>query len=385
MKQEVTKVKRKTVFVTNICTHYVVRLFELLGEKYDIRYLFTGGYESYWEGKNKLWMGDFNGRYLKGFFLLPKVKITPGLFSLLFKRFDIFIKTIDDRFALPFVFLAAKLQRAPFILWTGIWQHPNTFVHKISFAFMKFIYKQSDAIITYGEHVKKYLVHLGVNADKIFCAPHSVDNSVFNKFVSAEEKNKVKKDLGISQGKIILYVGRLDLCKGLDYFVEAVSRANITDINILFIGTGKQKEVLEGKCKRLSIRHYFLGHISNQDLYSYYAIADIFVLPSVSTKDFKEPWGLVINEAMNQGCPVITTDAVGAAMGGLVEDGINGFILPEKNSDKLGIAIKKLIDNEELLQRMREAARTKIKNWTPTQTREGFIQAIDYVLAQDRE
>ena len=61
-------------------------------------------------------------------------------------------------------------------------------------------------------------------------------------------------------------------------------------------------------------------------------MADVYVLPSITTRLFKEPWGLVVNEAFNQGVPVIATDAVGAAAGGLVENGVNGFVVPEGNS-----------------------------------------------------
>ena len=59
-----------------------------------------------------------------------------------------------------------------------------------------------------------------------------------------------------------------------------------------------------------------------------YAACDVLVVPSVPTRTFREPWGLVVNEAMNQGLAVIATDAVGAAAGGLVRDGENGLIVP---------------------------------------------------------
>ena len=89
----------------------------------------------------------------------------------------------------------------------------------------------------------------------------------------------------------------------------------------MLIGNGPDENLL----KRMAIEFKldkikFLGLIHYEKLYHYYSIADIFILPSITTKMFKEPWGLVINEAMNQGCPVITTNAVGAAMGGLVEE-----------------------------------------------------------------
>ena len=63
------------------------------------------------------------------------------------------------------------------------------------------------------------------------------------------------------------------------------------------------------------------------ELPALYAAADVLVLPSIRTRTFTEPWGLVTNEAMHQGTPVIATDAVGAVAGGLVRDGRNGLVV----------------------------------------------------------
>lgn len=372
--------QRKIAFVTNICSHYVIRLFELLSERVKVDFFFTGGYEDYWDKKNQLWLGNFNGRYLKGFLIFPKIKITPGLFRLSSREYDVFIKTIEDRFALPFVFLLAKIQRKPFILWTQMWMHPQSRFHKFSYVFMKYIYRHSDAIIVYGSHVRDYLVNLGVPDDKIFCAPHTVDNEFFRKPVSDQQKQDLKKSLGLSAEKIILFVGRFEECKGLSYLIEAVSMIEDVDYCLVFIGTGSMKTSFEEQCKRSAVRYLFLSHIPNQDLYRYYAIADIFTLPSITTAEFKEPWGVVVNEAMNQGCPVVATDAVGAAAGGLVEDGKNGFIVPERDSLALKTAMETLLKDDDLRRRMGREARDKIERWGGSeQTVLGFIEAIEFV------
>lgn len=370
----------KIAFVTNICTHYVVRLFELLAGMRDTVFYFTGGYETYWEKKNKIHLGNFKSRILKGFLLAPRLKISPGLFGLFFKKVDIFIKSLDDRFALILVFLAAKIRKKPFILWTGLWHHPQTWVHQRTFWMTQQIYHHSDGIVVYGQHVKKYLEDLGVDSEKIFIAPHSVNNERYNICVSMEEKQELRKCLDIGDRKITLYVGRLEQCKGLDDLIEAIQGMNTTQVHLLFIGDGSLREQFEQKCRRYAISHKFLNHVPNEELYRYYAMADIFVLPSVTTRDFKEPWGLVINEAMNQGCPVITTDAVGAAAGGLVEDGKNGFIVPERDSLALKKAMETLLKDDDLRRRMGREARDKIERWGgPEQTVLGFIEAIEFV------
>ncbi len=371
--------KTKVAFITNICTHYVIRLFELLSEECKIDFYFTGGKESYWEKQNKVWLGKFDGRYLKGLFILPKFKITPALFNLPGKNYNVYIKTIDDRFALPFVFLLSKILKKPFILWTGHWMHPQTFFHRLSFGVTKYIYRYSDAIVVYGEHVRRYLVSLGISNEKIFIAAHSIDNTLFNKAVSEEEKAELRNQLRVSNEKIVLYVGRFEECKGLMYLIEAASLIKDIKFTLLFIGRGVQEEALKKACHERGCKAIFLDHIPNKKLYRYYAVSDVFVLPSITTRDFKEPWGLVINEAMNQGCPVIATDAVGAAAGGLVENKINGLIVPEKNTVVLKEALETLLQDEGLRRRLGQNAKEKIKNWTPEKTTKGFIRAVEFV------
>lgn len=375
----------KIAFITNICTHFLVKPFEILATKYKVDFYFTGGQEKYWEKKNKLWFGNFNGKYLKGFFILPKIKITLGLPNLLFKKYDVIIKSIDDRFALPVSFLFSKLFRKPFILWTGIWAYPETFFHKISYVFTRYIYRHSDAIVVYGDHVRRYLVGLGIPDEKIFYAWQTVDNEIFNKCVSNEEKLELKKRLGVTRGKVILYVGRLEEEKGFRYLIDAVSTIKDLLVNLLFIGEGTLRTELEEKCKKIDVKYHFASHIQNVELYKYYALADVFILPSISTKTFKEPWGLVINEAMNQGCPIVATDSVGAAVGGLVQNGKNGFVVPEKDSIRLKEGIECILKDEKLANRMGECSREIIKNWTYPRMVNGFCEAVEYAVTKERK
>ena len=79
-----------------------------------------------------------------------------------------------------------------------------------------------------------------------------------------------------------------------------------------------------------------------------YAGSDVVVVPSVPTRDFLEPWGLVVNEAFHQGVPVIATDAVGAAAGGLVQHERTGLVVPAGDAEALGAAIRRLRDDRAL-------------------------------------
>jgi glycosyltransferase involved in cell wall biosynthesis len=94
----------------------------------------------------------------------------------------------------------------------------------------------------------------------------------------------------------------------------------------------------------------------------------------------KEPWGLVVNEAMNQGVPVVATDAVGAAAGGLVQNGVNGFVVPERDSKALAEAIGRILNDDELRATMSRNAKRIIAGWDNERMVQGFQQAIAYAL-----
>ena len=368
----------KIVFITNLCSHYTIKPFELIAKKYDTSFYFTGGHEAYWEKRNKVYLGNFRGEYLNGLRVGNHYKISWRLFSLFWTSWDFMIKTIDDRFALPLCFWAAKIRRKPFILWAGLWHSPQNRVHRIFSIVTKFIYQRSDAIVVYGIHVRDYLIKLGIDKKKIFVAFHAMNNAQFNDCVSEDGKQTLRNELGIKQKKVILYVGRLEECKGLNYLAEALTKLPQKDFCMLFIGCGSQKEQLMARCDQGGFDYKFLDYVENKKLLEYYAIADIFVLPSITTKDFKEPWGLVINEAMNQGCPIIATDAVGAAAGGLVENGKNGFVVQERDSEVLKNAINKLISDESLRLKMSSCSKERIKDWTQENMVRGFIDAVEY-------
>jgi glycosyltransferase involved in cell wall biosynthesis len=93
---------------------------------------------------------------------------------------------------------------------------------------------------------------------------------------------------------------------------------------------------------------------------------------------------LVVNEAFNQGVPVIATDAVGAAAGGLVQDGINGFVVPERDSVALAKALRRILDDPDLRERFSQNARQIIAAWDNERMVLGFRQAIEYVTGQSR-
>src|SRR6266550_5659365 len=112
----------QVAFVTNICPHYRVRTFETLAAYYPVKYyFFSAGEEWYWQQQHGTRSGNFSHEYLRGI-RLGGTRITPTLIPKLWREpYDVFVKCINGRFALPVTYLISRLRRKPFVLWTGIW------------------------------------------------------------------------------------------------------------------------------------------------------------------------------------------------------------------------------------------------------------------------
>lgn len=370
-------------FVTNLCAHYRVKTFEILSEKHNVTYyFFSAGDEWYWQQQHGVNGGRFKHKYLSGFRIgRTRYNLTLPL-HLWKENCDVFVKCINGKFALPITYLIARMRGKPFILWTGVWMRLDTTMHRAFFPVVKYIYRHSDAIVVYGNHVKDYLVSEGVPAERIFVAAHAVENDAYNRAIPADEKVYLREKLGIlAEQKVVLYLGRLEDGKGLPYLLKAFALLERDDVMLVMAGAGSEGTRLEQLAQEEGIadRVRFPGYVPTEEAVLYYSIAWVYVLPSVTTPVFKEPWGLVVNEAFNQGLPVIATDAVGAAAGGLLQDGVNGFMVPERNSVALTQAMQKLLNNPDIRENMSQNALSIIADWDNERMVEGFQQAIAYV------
>jgi glycosyltransferase involved in cell wall biosynthesis len=373
----------KIAFVTNICSHYRVKTFEELAKHHTIDYIFfSAGEEWYWQRQHGISKGEFHNEYLKGFHI-GNTRITPTLpWKLWTGHYDVYIKCINGRFALPITFIVSKLRAKPFILWTGIWTRINTPMHRLFFPITRYIYKKADAIVVYGEHVKRYLISEGVAAEKVFVTKHAIDNQVYQKKISQQDQVALRESLGLAiDQKVILYLGRLEKSKGSRYLIEAFSKVSNDNSVLVIVGTGRETANIQSLVSQhnLQERVHFTDYVPTDQTMAFYSIARVFVLPSISVEHGKEPWGLVINEAFNQSVPVVATDAVGAVAGGLVEDQVNGLIVPEKDSQAMADALKILLENDELHQQMGCSAFQKINEWGNEEMIQGFLEAIRYV------
>ena len=379
----------KIAFVTNLCPHYRIKTFELMARRFDIDfYFFSAGDDWYYQQEHDVHAGQFRFRGLSGFHL-GRTRITPGLLlALLHGDYDVYIKCINGRFVLPVTYLAARVRRKPFILWTGIWVRLGTIAHRAFFSMTRFIYTHSDAVVTYGEHVKQYLSSEGVEPSRVFVASHAVDNDLYSRDIPEAEKKSLRRELSLDPGStVILFMGRLEEEKGLPYLVDAFAELDKQDAVLVLAGTGSRMRELQARADRQGIldRVRFPGYVSPESTPVYFNVASALALPSISLPIGKEPWGLVVNEAMNQGTPVIVTDAVGAAAGGLVRNGVNGFVVPERDTGTLVTALRRIACEHDLREKLGANARKTVADWTNERMVDGFERAIEYACSNRQQ
>ena len=118
----------------------------------------------------------------------------------------------------------------------------------------------------------------------------------------------------------------------------AALKPDLREAGLLLVGYGPEEARLKELASAFNADDvHFAGHVRLEDLPGYYACADVFVLPS-----WGEPWGLVLNEAMAAGLPVIATDQVGASVD-LIRDGVNGYVLPARDPAALARALHQVL------------------------------------------
>jgi glycosyltransferase involved in cell wall biosynthesis len=276
---------------------------------------------------------------------------------------------LGGRVALPAAYAAARRAHIPFVLWASIWSHPRSLAHALSFLPLRHIYREADAVATYGPHVSRYVQRYR-SAGNVFEAPQAVDPSVFGRPVSDAERAAARERAGAApDGFLALFAGRLVPEKGIAALLQAWREAVVPPGSALaFAGDGPVQVAGAGVHR--------LGPIARADLPSLYAAADVLVLPSLATATFREPWGLVCNEAMHQGTPVIASDAVGAAAGGLVVDGRTGLVVPAGDAGALAARISALAAGPGLREPLGAAAREQVAAYTPARWAEGMSRAL---------
>jgi glycosyltransferase involved in cell wall biosynthesis len=250
----------------------------------------------------------------------------------------------------------------PFVLWASLWAHPRTLPHAASYLPVRHLYRHADAIVTYGPHVSAYVRSKGAT-QIVVEAPQSVDNGYWNGPTTPIRRAAFQA----------AFVGRIAGEKGPQVLIQAWTFSGLSALSaaLVLVGGGPIRARTAATGAVLSE-----GRRSPAEVRNFYAGSDVVVVPSVPTRDFREPWGLVVNEAFNQGVPVIASDAVGAVAGGLVRHERTGLVVPAGDVPALASALRRMHDDPALRARLGAAGREAVGAYTHAAWAAGVSSAL---------
>ncbi|MBI3675205.1 MAG: glycosyltransferase family 4 protein [Proteobacteria bacterium] len=226
------------------------------------------------------------------------------------------------------------------------------------------LFKFPKVFLPAGNRQAEYLRHYGVEDMRIRIGKMTSDVSgigAYSARFTPEKKSAALRKYNVKEevGTRFLYLGRLEPHKGIVDLLEAFQRlaAGRGDVTLLVAGSGSLMKLVQNAQSANSRIHY-LGHLKDDLVWEAYNLADVFVLPS-----HFEPWGLVVNEAMAAGLPVIVSDRVGS-IDDLVRDDVTGLIVPAEAIAALVGAMDRMAKDVAVRQQMGEDARRLIGSWT---------------------
>ncbi|MFH1132314.1 MAG: glycosyltransferase family 4 protein [Pseudomonadota bacterium] len=249
----------------------------------------------------------------------------------------------------------------------------------LAFAHRRAFYKRVAAFLIGGKDQYHYYSSYGIQRERMFWAPCCVDNDYFQSQANKHLPNKdaIRKKLGFpSTTKIIAFSGRFARIKRPMDLLHAFEQiASKGDFGLLFVGDGELKASCELFAKNARQKNTrFVGFKNMSELGEIYAAADCLVLPS----EHGETWGLVLNEVMNFGLPVVASDQVGAAQDLILPDE-NGYIYPMGDIDALAHSILRVFEDD---QKAMGARSKEIVSEYSVETRvKGILRALEYVTA----
>uniref|UniRef100_A0A7V2ZK50 Glycosyltransferase family 1 protein n=1 Tax=Ignavibacterium album TaxID=591197 RepID=A0A7V2ZK50_9BACT len=333
-------------------------------------------------------LDGYNYKFLKNvrktqdvnkFFNLINLEIIPELLK---KKYDVLWVNGHNNFTTIIAVITAKITGTKLFMRaeTQLNVEPVKIKKLIRKPIMTFFYKLFDGFLYIGTRNKEYYKYVGVPDEKLFLVPYSVNNDFFISKVETAKRNKnelkIKYKL-LNDNLNILYASKLMRRKNPLDLLKAyrIVKEKFRDVNVIFVGTGEEEKFLKHFIAENNIRDvYFFGFLNQSELPEVFVLSDIFVLPAVN-----EQWGLIINEAMCAGLPIITTNVVGAAPD-LVKNGINGFTFNPGDINELAEKILVILNDEKLRKTMSEKSKEIISKWNYRECIDGIQLALKSVV-----
>ena len=363
---------KKILYITNIPAPYTVEFFNDLGLSFDLTVVFEGRNSS---ERDKSW-DNFEAVNFKYLIIDDKKSFTnfrmpTGIRKILHENtYDLYIvgnySTPTGMYCISW-FRSHKLPYA--IHADGGLISKDSF---IKFHVKKHFLKKASLYFSSGKMTTEYFVYYGADKSKVFEYPFS--SIRLNQIRNNLNNDYYRDKLGLSLNeRIVVSVGQMIYRKGFDVLINALSQME-TKVKVYIIG-GNATDELNTLIDELNLDNIeFINFLPFETILDYMAAADLFVL--LTREDI---WGLVINEAMSMGTPVISTDRCVAAVE-MIENGINGYVVETENAKSAAEYMDLLINDDVLRKKIQNSNIEKAKLYTIESMTKSYVDIINKFL-----
>ena len=284
---------------------------------------------------------------------------------------------------------AAKMLGIPVLLRTDstLIDHPRGPVKlAVKNLFFRILRRFAYGVLSVGQRNTQYWRHHLGEDIPVFSIPYAVDNAYFRErcHAASATREQLRQQLGLEANRpVVLFASKLlarKCCIDLvDAYLELVRRLRLERGSLplpylLIVGEGEQRPQIEARLQQANAEDregvHMLGFRNQSELPRFYDLCDVFVLPSIH-----EPWGLVVNEAMNAGKPIIVSDQVGCQPD-LVDNEDNGLVFPARNVGALTGALANVLVDPVACRKMGERSLERIQAFSFEANVRGLMQAF---------
>lgn len=336
------------LFITNVPSPYRIDFFNELGKHCNLVVLFqkkkSKERKTYWDNFSVLnfkchFIGGINTSTDSSF----SFKITKYIKK--YKNFKIVVDGISPIANIYSIFYMKRHKIPYFIEIDG--GNPNLnsagIINKLKTRFKFKICEGANGYFSSGKSADEYLIKYGANVERIYRYNFTslFEADISKHPISLDEKKQKKIDIGFREEKIVVTVGRFSYKngygKGFDIFCEVAKRLNKKNIGFYIIGDEPTKEFVDLKNDENINNLHFLPFFKKKELFEIYRVCDLTMILSRG-----DVWGLVVNESLSCGIPVISSNLCLAGCE-LIKNGINGFVVTLDDIDNIVACVEEII------------------------------------------
>lgn len=351
---------KNILFCTNLPSPYRVDFFNEFGKYCDLTVLYERHSSS---ERDKAWRGENAANFKEIYLDLELVGVDRARGGAL-RRYikhhpsDVLIFTNYVSPATMEAILWCRLHnRQYYIEYDGGFNKKDGFLKSI---LKRILLKGAKGHLTTADEHINYLKSLGIPQDKINKYPFTSvrEKDILDPFgITKEHRDELKNALEIAEEKVVLAVGQMIYRKGIDILLKA-SVGLDDNVGVYIIG-GKPNPDISVLKEKLGLNNvHFVDFKVKQDLAKYYMVADVFVFPTR-----EDIWGLVVNEAMAYGIPIVSSRRAIAAQE-MIGSGVNGIMAEPESPESFHHAIKTIIENPSLAIEMGNRGIARVKDYT---------------------